>query len=227
MINRLFLILLPFYSLSHAVASEVTDYLQAQAQEFVLGQLDMPLDAQAEVKAGTIDERLPLTRCEDALTISLPARMEVRRNTTVYLKCEEEKSWDLYLPVRVSIQKPYVTVAAPVAKGDILSESMLTLAYQDQTLIRGDYLTDPTALIGVRSKRELKPGQPIRLTQVCVVCKGDQVTLVAENSSMQIKTMARALQDGSFGDMIRLVNIRSGRAVQGQVSAVGSVIVTF
>ena len=209
------------------MASEVTDYLQEQAQAFVLDQLDIPLDAQADVKAGTIDERLPLTRCEDALTISLPARMEIRRNTTVYLKCEGDKSWDLYLPVRVSIQKPYVTVAVPVAKGDILSEPMLTLAYQDQTLIRGDYLTDPTALIGVRSKRELKPGQPIRLTQVCVVCKGDQVTLSAENSSMQIKTMARALQDGSFGDMIRLVNIRSGRAVQGQVSAVGSVVVTF
>ncbi|MDX7722453.1 MULTISPECIES: flagellar basal body P-ring formation chaperone FlgA [Aeromonas] len=201
--------------------------MQEQAQAFVLDQLDIPLDAQADVKAGTIDERLPLTRCEDALTISLPARMEIRRNTTVYLKCEGEKSWDLYLPVRVSIQKPYVTVTVPVAKGDILSEPMLTLAYQDQTLIRGDYLTDPTALIGVRSKRELKPGQPIRLTQVCVVCKGDQVTLSAENSSMQIKTMARALQDGSFGDMIRLVNTRSGRTVQGQVSAVGSVIVTF
>ncbi|MCX4072997.1 flagellar basal body P-ring formation chaperone FlgA [Aeromonas caviae] len=209
------------------MASEVTDYLQEQAQAFVLDQLDIPLDAQADVKAGTIDERLPLTRCEDALTISLPAKMEIRRNTTVYLKCEGEKSWDLYLPVRVSIQKPYVTVAVPVAKGDILSEPMLTLAYQDQTLIRGDYLTDPTALIGVRSKRELKPGQPIRLTQVCVVCKGDQVTLSAENSSMQIKTMARALQDGSFGDMIRLVNTRSGRTVQGQVSAVGSVVVTF
>ncbi len=209
------------------MASEVTDYLQEQAQAFVLDQLDIPLDAQADVKAGTIDERLPLSRCEDALTISLPARMEIRRNTTVYLKCEGEKSWDLYLPVRVSIQKPYVTVAVPVAKGDILSEPMLTLAYQDQTLIRGDYLTDPTALIGVRSKRELKPGQPIRLTQVCVVCKGDQVTLSAENSSMQIKTMARALQDGSFGDMIRLVNTRSGRTVQGQVSAVGSVVVTF
>ncbi|WAF61535.1 flagellar basal body P-ring formation chaperone FlgA [Aeromonas caviae] len=209
------------------MASEVTDYLQEQAQAFVLDQLDIPLDAQADVKAGTIDERLPLTRCEDALTISLPARMEIRRNTTVYLKCEGDKSWDLYLPVRVSIQKPYVTVTVPVAKGDILSEPMLTLAYQDQTLIRGDYLTDPTALIGVRSKRELKPGQPIRLTQVCVVCKGDQVTLSAENSSMQIKTMARALQDGSFGDMIRLVNTRSGRTVQGQVSAVGSVVVTF
>ena len=209
------------------MASEVTDYLQEQAQTFVLDQLDVPLDAQAEVTAGTIDERLPLNHCEEGLTISLPAKMEIRRNTTVYLKCEGDKSWDLYLPVRVSIQKPYVTVAAPVAKGDILSESMLTLAYQDQTLIRGDYLTDPASLIGVRSKRELKPGQPIRLTQVCVVCKGDQVTLSAENSSMQIKTMARALQDGSFGDMISLVNIRSGKTVQGKVSAVGSVVVPF
>lgn len=227
MISRLFLILLPFCSLSHAMASEVTQYLQEQAQAFVLDQLDVPLDAQAEVQAASIDERLPLNRCEDGLTISLPARMEIRRNTTVYLKCEGAAPWDLYLPVRVSIQKPYVTVAAPVAKGDILSEAMLTLAYQDQTLIRGDYLSDPAPLIGVRSKRELKPGQPIRLTQVCVVCKGDQVTLSAENSSMQIKTMARALQDGSFGDMIRLVNIRSGRPVQGKVTAVGTVVVPF
>lgn len=41
------------------MASEVTDYLQEQAQAFVLDQLDIPLDAQADVKAGTIDERLP------------------------------------------------------------------------------------------------------------------------------------------------------------------------
>ena len=227
MINRLLLISLFFGSISSSYASDVTTYLQERAQEFVYSQLDVPLDARAEVTPATLDERLPLTRCEDLLTISLPAKMEIRRNTTVYLKCEEDKPWDVYLPVRVSIQKPYVTVANPIAKGDLLSESQLVLAYQDQTLIRGDYLTDTAPLIGVRSKRELKPGQPIRLSQVCVVCKGDQVTLTAENSNFQIKTMARALQDGSFGDMIRLVNIRSGRAVQGQVSAVGSVVVTF
>ena len=132
----------------------------------------------------------------------------------------------VYLLVRVSIQKPYVTVAVPVAKGDILSEPMLTLAYQDQTLIRGDHLPTRPPLIGVRSKRELKPGQPIRLTRSAWSARGPGHP-EAENSSMQIKTMARALQDGSFGDMIRLVNTRSGRTVQGQVSAVYSVVVTF
>ncbi|MGQ4655664.1 flagellar basal body P-ring formation chaperone FlgA [Aeromonas enteropelogenes] len=227
MINRLLLISLFFGSISSSYASDVTDYLQERAQEFVYEQLAVPLDARAEVTAATLDERLPLTRCEDSLTISLPAKMEIRRNTTVYMKCEEDKPWDVYLPVRVSIQKPYVTVANPVAKGDLLTENQLVLAYLDQTLIRGDYLSDTTALIGVRSKRELKPGQPVRLSQVCVVCKGDQVTLTAENNHFEIKTMARALQDGSFGEIIRLVNIRSGKTVQGKVSAVGAVTVTF
>ncbi|WP_421216278.1 flagellar basal body P-ring formation chaperone FlgA [Aeromonas enteropelogenes] len=227
MINRLLLISLFFGSISSSYASDVTDYLQERAQEFVYEQLAVPLDARAEITAATLDERLPLTRCEDSLTISLPAKMEIRRNTTVYMKCEEDKPWDVYLPVRVSIQKPYVTVANPVAKGDLLTESQLVLAYLDQTLIRGDYLSDTTALIGVRSKRELKPGQPVRLSQVCVVCKGDQVTLTAENNHFEIKTMARALQDGSFGEIIRLVNIRSGKTVQGKVSAVGAVTVTF
>lgn len=128
MISRLFLTLLLFCGISHATASEVTSYLQEKAQEFVLGQLDVPLDAQAQVQAASIDERLPLSRCEEHLSITLPAKMEIRRNTTVYLKCEEEKPWDLYLPVRISIQKPYVTVSTPVAKGDILSESVLTQA---------------------------------------------------------------------------------------------------
>ena len=128
MINRLLLISLFFGSISSSYASDVTTYLQERAQEFVYSQLDVPLDARAEVTPATLDERLPLTRCEDLLTISLPAKMEIRRNTTVYLKCEEDKPWDVYLPVRVSIQKPYVTVANPIAKGDLLSESQLVLA---------------------------------------------------------------------------------------------------
>lgn len=227
MINRLLLISLFIGSISASHASDVTHYLQEKAQAFVYSRLDVPLDARAEVTAATLDERLPLTRCEDRLTISLPAKMEIRRNTTVYLKCDDDIPWDVYLPVRVSIQKPYVTVANPVAKGDLLSESLLVLAYLDQTQIRGDYLSDPVPLIGVRSKRELKPGQPVRLSQVCVVCKGDQVTLTAANSHFQLKTMARALQDGNVGEIIRVVNIRSGKTVEGRVSAVGAVTVAF
>lgn len=227
MINRLLLISLLLGGVGSVRASDVNAGLQTRAEEFVRDQLSLPLDARAQISAASIDERLQLSPCEQDLEISLPARMEIRRNTTLYLKCHEAPGWDLYLPVRVSIQKPYITVVEAIAKGDILGRNQLTQAYEDQTLIRGDYVQDLEALVGTRSKRELRPGQPVRLNQICVVCKGDQVTLIAENSSMQIKTMARALQDGSFGDMIKLINTRSGKTVQGKVSSVDTVIVTF
>ncbi len=69
MINRLLLISLFFGSISSSYASDVTTYLQERAQEFVYSQLDVPLDARAEVTPATLDERLPLTRCEDLLVI--------------------------------------------------------------------------------------------------------------------------------------------------------------
>ncbi|PJG60249.1 flagellar basal body P-ring formation chaperone FlgA [Aeromonas cavernicola] len=225
--SRLFLIVLLFCSSLSCHASEVMSYLQALAQNFVRSQLDIPSDAKVDITVARIDERLSLTRCEHNLSISLPGKMEIRRNTVVYLKCEEENPWDVYLPVRVSIQKPYVTVSEPISKGALLNRAQLTLAYQDQMLIRGDYLTNPDTLVGVRSKRDINPNQPIRMSQICVVCKGDQVTLTAENSRMQIKTTARALQDGSFGETILLVNMRSGKTVQGEVKAAGLVLVLF
>ena len=58
MINRLLLISLFFGSISSSYASDVTTYLQERAQEFVYSQLDVPLDARAEVTPATLDERL-------------------------------------------------------------------------------------------------------------------------------------------------------------------------
>jgi len=227
MLNRLLLtsLLLGCAPFSHA--TDVTTYLQQQAEAFVKDLIDAPLDSNVVVTAATPDPRLALTRCDNLLTISLPSKTDIRRNTTVYLKCADTQPWDLYLPVRVSIQQPYVTVHTAVAKGELLDADQLTIAYQGQTLMRGDVVAQPEQLVGVRTKREIKPGQAVRLSQVCVVCKGDQVTLSAVNNHFQIKTMARALQDGNIGESIRLVNIRSGKTVTGNVDGVGQVSVTF
>ncbi|WP_264293199.1 flagellar basal body P-ring formation chaperone FlgA [Aeromonas simiae] len=199
--------------------------MREAAESFVLSNIDTTPDARVEVKAGNIDPRLHLTTCESHLSLSVPQGLGLRRNTTVYLKCEEGSGWDLYLPVRLFIQKPYVTVLDNVAKGEVLSAEKLTIAYQDEQMQRGDTLIDPNVLVGARSKRELRPGQSIRASQLCVVCKGDQLTLTANIANLQIKSMVRALQDGSFGDTIRVSNLQSGKEVQARVSAVGSATV--
>ncbi|QFI54216.1 flagellar basal body P-ring formation protein FlgA [Aeromonas simiae] len=225
MISKLLLLLLiPVTNLAYAEET-VESKLREAAESFVLSNIDTTPDARVEVKAGNIDPRLHLTTCESHLSLSVPQGLGLRRNTTVYLKCEEGSGWDLYLPVRLFIQKPYVTVLDNVAKGEVLSAEKLTIAYQDEQMQRGDTLIDPNVLVGARSKRELRPGQSIRASQLCVVCKGDQLTLTANIANLQIKSMVRALQDGSFGDTIRVSNLQSGKEVQARVSAVGSATV--
>ncbi len=225
MISKLLLLLLiPVTNLAYAEET-VESKLREAAESFVLSNIDTTPDARVEAKAGNIDPRLHLTACESHLSLSVPPGLALRRNTTVYLKCEEGSGWDLYLPVRLFIQKPYVTVLDNVAKGEVLSAEKLTIAYQDEQMQRGDTLIDPNALVGARSKRELRPGQSIRASQLCVVCKGDQLTLTANIANLQIKSMVRALQDGSFGDTIRVSNLQSGKEVQARVSGVGSATV--
>lgn len=225
MINKLLLLfLLPGLALADTPPG-TEQWLRQEAEAFVLARMEADPGARIQVSAGTIDSRLQLTPCEEHLTLSLPARMTLRRNTTVYLKCEQSPGWDLYLPVRISIQKPYLTVTEPLAKGTLLTQEKLTLAYQDEQMVRGDQLIDPVPLVGSRSKRDLRPGQPIRANQICVVCKDDQLTLVAQVSNLQIKSTVRALQDGSFGDMIRVINLQSGKTVRARVSGVGLAIV--
>lgn len=223
MISKLlFLLLIPTCAMAQVEESTISR-LQSAAEGFVLGNLESAPTARVDVKAGPIDNRLPLTECPDHLSVTLPGNMTVRRNTTVYLKCDEKPGWDLYLPVRVSVQKPFVTVTEVIGKGELLTADKLTIAYQDEQMLRGDYALEPERLSGTRSKRELRPGQPVRNSQLCVICKGDQITLIAQTGNLQIKSMVSALQDGSFGDMIRVTNLHSGREVKAKVKDVGQV----
>ena len=93
----------------------------------------------------------------------------------------------------------------------------------DEVMMRGDSFTDPNMLIGSRSKRDLKPGQPLRQNQICVVCRDDVVTIEANTAGIAISTAGKALQDGSFGDTIRVQNLRSQRTISVNVVAVGRV----
>lgn len=227
MINPLFAIVLFFSFNAVAQDDDVRSYLQQQVAQFINNKLTIELDSQAQISPSSIDKRLKLSRCEQNLELSLPANMTIRRNTTVYLKCNEQPGWDLYLPVRVSIQKPYVTVNAPVAKGERLSADHLVVSYLDQSQLRGDFLSQIAPLIGARSKRELQPGQALRLHQLCLVCKGDSVDVIAQNAHFQLKTQGIAQQDASLGQKVKFTNLRSGKMAEGRVSAVGVITVSF
>ncbi|OXY83290.1 flagella basal body P-ring formation protein FlgA [Oceanimonas doudoroffii] len=213
------------FSGSADAQSNVHDMARQYAEDYVRDFVVAGPHDRVEVEAAGIDTRLQLTECPGMLTADIRGSGEVRRNTHVYLQCHEQPGWSLFVPVRVRILKPVVTAADPIARNTLLQPEQLQLSYQDEVLLRGDVFDDIQALIGTRSKRDLRPGRPILASQLCVVCKGDRVTIVAQSGGLSIRTDGTAEEDGTFNERIRIRNTRSGREIQARISEAGVVTV--
>ena len=76
-------------------------------------------------------------------------------------------------------------------------------------------------LVGQAAKRQLSPGRALRANDVhrpFDVKKGALVTMVVAHGNLTLTAPGRAMESGRKGDVIRLVNESSHRAVEGRVS---------
>lgn len=203
--------------------SSIHDEIRRYAESYVRDLVPLQPDDKLEVNAASIDTRLPLTECLGQLTADIRGGGEVKRNTHVFLQCHESPGWEIFVPVRVKILKPVVTASDPITRNTLLQAQHLSVEYQDEVLLRGDVFNNPAELLGSRTKRDLRAGQPILSSQLCVVCKGDRVSILAQTGGLTIKTDGMAKEDGSFNDTIRVSNANSGREISTQVVAAGQV----
>ncbi|ART79757.1 flagellar basal body P-ring formation chaperone FlgA [Oceanisphaera avium] len=203
--------------------SSVHDEIRRYAEQYVKDLVPLQPEDKLLVQAASIDTRLALTECLGQLTADIRGSGDVKRNTHVYLKCHENPGWEIFVPVRVKILKPVVTAADPITRNTLLQAQHLSVDYQDEVLLRGDIFSDPSELIGSRSKRDLRAGQPILSSQLCVVCKGDRVSILAQTGGLTIKTDGIAKEDGTFNDSIRVSNVNSGREISARIISAGQV----
>ena len=204
-------------------SDDILPQLQDQAEQFVYSQLIIDPTSQVEVNASEIDSRRQLHACPEHITASVAGNGEIKRNTAVKLSCDSDPRWEIFVPVRVKILRPFVTVSQAVAKSTTLSAENLKVEFMEEVLMRGDSFDNIEKLIGTRSKRDLRPGQPVRSNQICVICKDDTVEIVAETGGISIRTAGKALQDASYGEQLRVENLRSHKVISAQVVAVGVV----
>lgn len=119
----------------------------------------------------------------------------------------------------------------PVLRNNIPSGSIITqedIAWVDLPAhqIGQNIVTDPQKLIGMAAAWPLPGNRPLRETDVrhpILAKKGTLVTMTFSTENMTLSATGRALENGSLGDRIRLVNTSSNKTVEGMVMADGSV----
>lgn len=195
-----------------------------QSTAWLSQQLSQSDSIQQEVLVHPLDARLAAKTCELPLQFSLVAT-KVQRQNTIRVLCADSQGWQLFLSARVSQLIQAVIASRQIPAGTVISSDMLSLGSAESSQTRASLVQDPALIVGARAKRSLNQGQILNQTDLCLVCKGDVVTIEGISTGLTVTTQATALQDGTLGEAVRVQNNVSNRVIKAEIVAVKRVII--
>lgn len=110
--------------------------------------------------------------------------------------------------------------------GDVIESADIEMRTVPERQLRKDTVTDSAKLIGQSPTRMISAGRAIRAVEVTmpkVITKGQLVEMHYTTPYMNIRTSGEALEDGAPGQMIRIKNTKSEKAISARVVAAGKV----
>lgn len=193
----------------------------ASIQEAAVAEIRSALSGQGTrvvAQADSIDDRLRLPLCTQALDAELPFAGTRSNRVTVEVRCAGEQPWKVYIPVRLATYGQVVVAARAISRDQILAAEDLTVAELELSSLRQDQLSDPKHVIGKKMRRAVAEGAPITasvLTTPPMIRRGQLVTVQASGSRVSIAMKnAVALRDAGFGEVIDVRVESSGRTLQ-------------
>ncbi|MEM6546089.1 MAG: flagellar basal body P-ring formation chaperone FlgA [Pseudomonadota bacterium] len=179
-----------------------------------------------EVNVRPLDRRLRPALCGEALQTIRPKTGRAIGAVSYGVRCGSPVPWTLYLraDVAATMELPVLRQALP--RGSLLAESDLELAVRRISSRSADLVMSMDSVVGLELKRPVAAGVPLRHGQVArpkLISRGQQVTLVAGTSGLEVRMQGKALAGGAEGDRLLVQNTSSGRRLEGVVLPDGSV----
>lgn len=197
--------------------------------------------ASDQVTMAPVDARVKVRGCDKPLSMDQP----FASSDSVRVRCSQPV-WQLYVRVSVSgahtesmaqsrsdkptmPDKRWVLVAsAPLQRGMSLNETHVQRVQVDTVGVPLNVLEQASEVMHAELVRDVRPGTPLRSQDIrptVLVKRGQMVLLsVGQPQGFQISARVEAMQDGRFGEQIKLKNRDSGRELSGRVQGPNQVI---
>jgi len=187
------------------------------------------LPGQASFSIGSLDALNHLTPCP-AFDIALPAGARAWGRTSVVVRCQVEKPWTIYVPVKIRVIGEYLLTARALSQGQVVVEADLAKTSGDLTELPPGILTDADQALGKTVAQSVTSGRPLRgdmLRQALVVQQGQSVKLTSSGPGFQVTgAEGRALANAAAGQVVQ-VRLANGRIISGIARAGGAVEVSY
>lgn len=231
----------PAKTQSSSAASSATEVLQASVQKWVAQSRKVKPD---QVTLAPLDSRVKVRACNQALNVDVPfsnpETIRVRCTQPVWQQFVQVSVAGTASDVRGQSQvkfeapviaspgappapaKRWVLVAkVPLQRGMMLDETHVSREQVDTSNMPVNVLEQASEVMHAEVVRDVRPGTPLRSQDIrptVLVKRGQMVLLsVGQAQGFQISARVEAMQDGRFGEQIKLKNRDSGRELSGRV----------
>ena len=115
-----------------------------------------------------------------------------------------------------------------VDRGNVLKASDVVLERRPKAEVGNDAAI-PSQAVGMQMRKPLHAGQPLKLADLGkpdLVQHDDNVTLIYETSGLYLTVRGKAIDTGTEGDTVTVLNLQSKRTVSGVVIGKGQVAIS-
>jgi flagella basal body P-ring formation protein FlgA len=201
-------------------------FIERFATNYLIEQFPSTEEEKVLISVAHLDPRITIKPCKIPLTANIPEKNGAI-NVNVKISCDESIPWKIYLSAKVEITKAVLIARSTISKGDELDESNVELAFIPINKIRGNKLTDTKIVFGAKAKKRIAKGRAISKKSICLICKGDVVTIIVSSDNFSIKTQGVALSSGNINEQIRVKNTRSKKVITPRVKGINQVVINL
>lgn len=190
----LFLLLNTLLVQNIAIAMELdADYITNIAKTYLEQNLEIPPQGKMRVEIAKVDPRIVIKPCNTPLILNIPENHS-GRNVNIKITCQDSPApWKMFLHAKVTTSLPVLVATKIISKGSTISNGNVAIEYRNKNKIRGEVLTTSEGLIGAKAKRRIAKNSLITSKYICMVCKGDAVSIEVKSKTFMIKSSGIAL----------------------------------
>jgi len=119
-------------------------------------------------------------------------------------------------------------LARTVERNEVLKSSDVTVERRPKAEVGGDAASRDRA-VGMQARRQLRAGQAVRVADLVkpdLVQRDQNVTLIYESPGLYLTVRGKAIEGGTEGDVVNVMNLQSKRTISGVVTGRGQVSIT-
>lgn len=152
----------------------------------------------------------------------LPSRLTSILSVPVSVAVDGETFQTLTLALKLRAFATAGVVTRAIHRHETLDADAIDWKELDITTLNGEApISESQDISGWRATRSLSVGDPLTqqsIESIPIIQKGDPITVYLEAPQLRITMAGEAQQDGRLGDVIRCLNLRSGKMIRGIVA---------